>query len=240
MLAFLVSEAFKGVDITRRYPKLYRQILADPSLQEAFLDALEMLEDERAGRLLPVPAERGSDGPPQRGSVVPREKPANHSSKPPGNTVLFSNIEQLAAGVWRAVWQCTSNQVQAIFFPPEPGLAFRRDDSLMEDIWLPLLRGQTRVGDTEINVLLAATQEIKTPNTLQPKASVAFNPNRAVGDQTSSVLHASLRWGNYRATVPVDNLGQAVFPAVLLSDILDKTGRQVNVGLDLTLETHPS
>ena len=223
MLDFLVSEAFKGVDITRRYPKLYRQMLADPDLQEAFLDALEMLEDERAGRLLPVPAERGT---------VPAE--------PPGHAILFPIIEQLAAGAWRAVWQCTCDQVQAIFFPPEPGMAFRREDSLMEDIWLPLIRGQAQIGGTEVNVLLAATQEIEFPNTLQPKASIAFNPNPAPGDQPPPALHASLQWGDYRATVPVDDLGQAVFPAVPLSDILDETGKHVTAGLDLTLENHPS
>ena len=119
-------------------------------------------------------------------------------------------------------------------------MAYRREDILMEDIWLPLIRGQAQVGDKEVNVLLAATQEIEAPNTLQPKASIAFNPTPAPGDRPPSALHASLQWGDYRATAPVDDLGQAVFPPVPLSDILDATGRHVTAGIDLTLETQPS
>ena len=55
LLSVLVSEAFAGVDITRRYPMLYRILLADPNMQEAFLDALETLEQERNGTLEPLP-----------------------------------------------------------------------------------------------------------------------------------------------------------------------------------------
>ncbi|MBU0690542.1 hypothetical protein KKC97_06310 [bacterium] len=55
LLSVLVSEAFAGVDITRRHPALYRILLADPNMQEAFLDALETLEQERNGTLEPLP-----------------------------------------------------------------------------------------------------------------------------------------------------------------------------------------
>ena len=54
LLSLLVSEAFAGVDITRRYPALYRIMLADPNMQEAFLDALETLEQDRNGTLEPL------------------------------------------------------------------------------------------------------------------------------------------------------------------------------------------
>ena len=55
LLSILVSEAFADVDITRRYPALYRILLADPNMQEAFLDAMETLEQERNGTLEPLP-----------------------------------------------------------------------------------------------------------------------------------------------------------------------------------------
>jgi len=56
MIAMLVSEAFKGVDITRRFPTLWKTVEASPDFQEIFLDALETLERERNGTLLePLP-----------------------------------------------------------------------------------------------------------------------------------------------------------------------------------------
>lgn len=55
MLSLVVNDALEGVDIARRYPTFYRRLLADPQLRRAFLEALEILEKDKTGELVPLP-----------------------------------------------------------------------------------------------------------------------------------------------------------------------------------------
>ena len=55
MLSLIVSGALSGEDISRRYPAFYRKLLGNAELRQAFLDAIESVEAEHAGQLLPLP-----------------------------------------------------------------------------------------------------------------------------------------------------------------------------------------
>jgi hypothetical protein len=47
----MVNDALIGIDVMKKYPALYSQMLADEELRMAFLDILELLEQSRAGEL---------------------------------------------------------------------------------------------------------------------------------------------------------------------------------------------
>ncbi len=59
MLSLALTKALSGVDISRRYPQFYHQLLADAELRQEFLDGLCLL-DGSLNRLeaLPGPASR--------------------------------------------------------------------------------------------------------------------------------------------------------------------------------------
>jgi hypothetical protein len=56
LLALIVEEAARGVDIPERYPAYWAKMKRNAELREAFLDCLELLEAIRGGRLRPAPA----------------------------------------------------------------------------------------------------------------------------------------------------------------------------------------
>jgi hypothetical protein len=55
LLALIVEEAARDVDIPQRFPTFWRKMMADAELYEAFLDCLELLEAIRTGCLRPWP-----------------------------------------------------------------------------------------------------------------------------------------------------------------------------------------
>jgi hypothetical protein len=62
LLALIVEEAARGVDIPERYPAYWAKMKRNAELREAFLDCLELLEASRGGRLRPwLPAEPVGD-----------------------------------------------------------------------------------------------------------------------------------------------------------------------------------
>jgi hypothetical protein len=62
LLALIVDEAARGVDIPERYPAYWAKMKCNAELREAFLDCLEFVEAIRGGRLRPwLPVEPGGD-----------------------------------------------------------------------------------------------------------------------------------------------------------------------------------
>jgi hypothetical protein len=53
LLALMVDEALCGVDLPERYPTFWRKMMVNAELYEAFVDCLQLLEADRAGRLRP-------------------------------------------------------------------------------------------------------------------------------------------------------------------------------------------
>lgn len=216
MLSLIVSGTLKGEDISRRYPAFYRKLLKNPGLRQAFLDALESIEAERAGELVPMP----------KATRASLDFLANEPSDP--------TIEILDKKNWRLTWQRSVDQIQKIFSPQE--LAYRADLNLIEDPWFTLLREEMIAGRSSIAVWLECTLSKDRDNALSTFLNLAVT----VGSSPEAAdfpLRASLSWGAYNESLLVAEDGRARFPDIPLSDIFVPSQEQVQAGLSLIIET---
>lgn len=211
LLPIVVSAALDGQDIAALFPGFYRAMLANPGLQEAFLDALQPLEAEHPG----WPAEA-------------LEPPADPS------------IDRLSSNRCRISWRQGLDQLRAIFFPAAPAAAYRSDDAALDDLTLPLLRSQARLPDRVITVALFVTQRLETPDRLHPYASVAQQAGNEDLQTPASGLRVSLQWGGYQADAETAAGGRADFPAIPVAEIIAASGEQVRAPLLFSLETPAS
>jgi hypothetical protein len=216
MLSLIVSGTLKGEDISRRYPAFYQKLMENADLRQAFLDALESIEAERAGELVPMPetAKRNLD---------------HLFSQAAGSTVETTEKEN-----WRLTWQRSLEQIQAVFSPQE--LAYRADLNMIEDPWFTLLREETTVAGSTFAVVLECTLSNDRENALSTFLNLAIT----LGSSPEPVqfpLRASFSWGGYNESVLVMEEGRARFPDILLSDIFDPLQQHIQAGLNLTLET---
>lgn len=54
-LSLIIDDALKGVDVAKRYPSVYQKLLGSAELRQAFLDTLDLMEKDQAGKLVPLP-----------------------------------------------------------------------------------------------------------------------------------------------------------------------------------------
>src|SRR5512140_2821535 len=94
LLSLVVNDALRGVDISARYPAFYQQMLVDPDLQQAFLDALSILEQPAVSSL--------AESQPDLGFL--------------NTPALQPLIESLSPARWRLVWHAALEQLHSIFF----------------------------------------------------------------------------------------------------------------------------
>jgi hypothetical protein len=180
MLDQIVSAILQGEDVTRRYPEFHRKLLENAALREAFLDALDSVEAERDGRLVPLPSNAHA-------SLSFLEQQAS-----PAVFELFEPDR------WRATWQKSMVQLQAIFSPAK--LAYRADP-LIQDPWFVLLREEiTTTKGTSFDVELSCTLGDQAEN------SIAAYLNLAVMLETPAAqapfpLRVRLQWGEYTESV---------------------------------------
>jgi hypothetical protein len=216
MLSLLISGTLRGEDVSRRYPAFYRKLLENADLRQAFLDALESIEAERAGELVPLPgaASRSLDF------------LASQTSAPA--------VEMLEKENWRLTWRRSLEQIQAVFSPRE--LAYRADLSLIEDPWFTLVREEMAAAGSNFAVALECTISKDQEQALSTFLNLAVTLGSAP-EPVQFPLRASLSWGAYNESVLVAEEGRARFPDILLSDIFDPSQGQVQAGLSLTLET---
>src|SRR5215204_3272689 len=118
MLSQILSGTLNGEDIARRYPAFYQKLLENAELRDAFVEALEAFEAERAGQLTPLPEASKTS--------------LSFLNEPPAVPLL----ESVSPDHWRATWQKSLEQIRAIFSPPQ--LAYRADISEIEDPWFTL------------------------------------------------------------------------------------------------------
>lgn len=215
MLSLIVSGTLNGENIARRYPAFYQKLLENTTLRQAFLDALESVEAERGGELIPMP------------------EPAKASPdflKRPSPAPAMDHIEK---NTWRITWQRTLEQLQAIFSPPE--MAYRSGNGEVEDPWFTLLRDEMTAEGVTYNVLLDCTLSSEKEGSLSTFLNLAVT----LGSPTETVnfpLRASLQWGAYQESVLLTEEGRARFPDVPLAVIFDSSTAQIQAGLGLTLE----
>ena len=152
MLSLIVSGTLNGENLAQRYPGFQHSLLENAELRQAFLDALESIEAERAGDMIPIPA------PETRLDFLTRQP---HTPK-----VTHRDEEN-----WSVFWQRPLAQLQAIFSPPE--LAYRADQSLIEEPWVMLLREEIQIAGSTYSVVLDCIPAEEEDNSLAVFMSLA-------------------------------------------------------------------
>jgi hypothetical protein len=216
MLSLIVSGTLNGEDVSSRYPAFHQKLLEDPGLRQAFLDALESVEAERAGQQVSLP------GAPRASLDFLLQR-----SPPP-------TVENLGGQTWRAVLQRSLEEIRSVFSPPE--LAYRADTDAVEDPWFTLLRQEVTAAGTTFDVALECTLSSEMENALSAYMNIAIS----LGSRSEPVrfpLRASLRWGTYQESIPIPGQGRAKFPDIPLAGIFDPSMGQIQAGFDLILET---
>ena len=216
MLSLIVSGTLHEEDVASRYPAFYQKLLQNAELRQAFLDALESIEAERAGQLIPLPEKPGTDL-----SFLSRQD----------STPI---IEQLERQNWRATWKRSFEQLQAVFSPPR--LAYRADPSLLEDPWFTLLREEVAASGSTYAVALECTVSSDRDRALSAFLNLAVTVESSTG-QMLFPIHADLQWGSYTGSVQISQEGRVRFPDIPLDAIYDPSQRQIQAGLSLVLET---
>jgi hypothetical protein len=215
MLSLIVSGTLNGKNLAQRYPDFYKKLLDNAELKQAFLDALEIIEAERTGELTPMPA--------------PETRLDFLTSQPPAPKVIHMDEEK-----WSVLWQRPLEQIRAIFSPPE--LAYRAEQSLIEEPWFTLLREEIQVSGSAYSIVLDCTSAEEEENTLAVFVSLAVTPG-ASREPAKFPLRAQLEWGEYRQDVLIPAEGRTRFPNIPFDKIFDPALENLTDGLSLTLET---
>lgn len=215
MLSLIISGTLNGENLTQRYPDFHRKLLENAELRQAFIDAVDSIEAERKGRLIPIPA--------------PETRLDFLTSQPPVPKAFHTDEEN-----WSVLWQRPLELIQAIFSPPE--LAYRAKQSLIEEPWIRLLREEIRVSDNAYSIALDCISAEEEENTLAVFVSLAVTPV-ASHEPAKFPLRATLKWGGYRQDVMIPAEGRTRFPNIPFDQIFDPATEQLTDGLSLTLET---
>lgn len=203
ILAQLMSAAFHGLDIQRRFPRSFRRLLVDPALRAAFLEGLEALEED-AATALPFPASRDLS--------FLRSLRREPVPQPPDSS-----------GAWKTRWSRSAEEVARLFsflsFRPTPAL--REAAGFLEDETVTLLRGKLSSKGMELDVTLEATRPASQPDELHLSLWVLAANERAALRDDSYALAAAVAWGSYEVAVKITGDGHYKLPSRDIAGVLD-------------------
>ena len=217
MLSIIVDEASQGVDISKRYPTLYRKLIKNVRLRQAFIDILGSLEKEEQNEFVALP----------KSPTINLDFLKEHSSEP--------ILEILDQDTWRISWLRTFDQLREIFSPRE--FVFRLDADLLEDPWFTLLRKEFEAGNSQYTVVLDCTLSEKGDEAISPYLNIAVTFGAA--SQPEFPIHARLQWGEYDERIPITEEGRIKLPDIPLSATFDEEFNLVDSELNFTLEAAP-
>lgn len=218
MISLIVSGALRGEDLASHYPRFARKLLEEPELREVFLDVLESVEAERTGQMVPLPEGLEAD--------------LSFLSGPSSHLL----VERRAQENWRATWNRTLDELQAIFAPRRR--VYRAEADLLEDPWFTLLREELYAGGTTYAVALECTISTETENSLAAYLDLAVTVGN--GSETARFpLQATMHWGTYEAKVQILEEGRVRFPDVPLQAVYDPQQEKILADLNLVLESAP-
>lgn len=219
MFSVVVNDALNGIDITKRYPLYYRRMLQTPELFQAFLDVIEVLESEEDELLEIIQTIK---------PVVPEF--ISVDTRPV--------VERPTSGGWLVRWRQSVAQLNTIFTRLGPDLVpdFRSSRSLLEESVAQLIRGEVLVDGKNFGVVLSAVLA-DDPDAMSLQLTVALLDEDGSEFPMTS-LEAGIHWGGYDQVQALNDLGQAVFPPLLIKAITDETGETINN--DLQLLIHPT
>lgn len=225
MLAHLISAAIDGVDIPRRYPQAFQRLLADPYLRAAFLDALEILDDEPSLDL-PLPASRD----------VSFLQALNRDPAPERTR---------ESSAWQVRWRRSAEEIAGLFsfLSQSPLPALREAAGFLEDETVTLLRGKVSAVGLELDVTVEATRPAAQPDELQlslwvlsaaePPATQSAVQAARHGEEAE--LLATVTWGAYEAQVTIAGDGHYPLPSRPISSVLDDADRSAG-DLSVTIQ----
>lgn len=216
MLTLLVDEARQGVDITRRYPELYRALVRHPALHQTFVESLEILDESEDPAWNPLP------GPPSR------DLSFLHELEPAGL------VQQVEPNRWRISWRRSAQELARLFRPGAlaPILRGDLDDWDEEDDRRTLLRQLATVDGLELDVLLETAEPAEDTRELPLFLTVT----RGGGQTARPTLTAVVSWGDYQASAVLDQDGSAVLPPAPLDAVYDAELAEFKDGLRLVLD----
>lgn len=219
MLSLVVNDALEGVDISRRYPAYYQKMLTNPQLFEAFLEMVEVLEEDRAGQL---------ESPPEK---------ATYDLSFLDKSTPLPIVTQKETGQWTIIWQQAAEKFQSLFLHPGfPPLAYRGID-LLEENYFTLLRGEAALGEKTVDMMLeAAWDGDEERRALRLILTVAFFSEGTTPGERLPDIQVDLKWGNYNETTIIDQYGQGTFPLLPFQAIADPTNQLINANLQIRLE----
>lgn len=213
MLSIVVNDALNGIDIMKKYPAFYAQMLIDGELRTAFLDTLEVLEQSRAGELPDYP------GP----ATINLDFLRQVMSRP---LIRKSAQEKL-----ELIWKRTVEQLQNMFYIAslQPKEAYRSRALFLDTGPLNILNSHFEVDNQELEVRLDALQTITKPDTLDLMMTVF------TAEENTRCFQATLTWGAYQASAEINQYGLAKFPSLKTNQIFSPSGDLLH-GLELRLE----
>ncbi|MBC8332735.1 MAG: hypothetical protein H8E28_12195 [Anaerolineae bacterium] len=215
MLVLFAEEAHQGVDIETRYPDFYQNLLQNPDLRQAFIDLIEALEP---GEQHPLPVKPN----------ISLEFLKTQSPRP--------QLEWLNPEHWRMGWQHTFEKLCQIFSPPD--LAYRLDVTAIDDPLFMLLREDFEISQAVYSVALDCTLAKGTDEALTPYLNLAVTLGTAQSRPTFP-LQARLQWGDYDASITLDEAGRSCFPDIPLQAAFDAEFNPIEVDFNFTLEARP-
>lgn len=183
------------------------RLLADPQLRAAFLDGLQIREQEPSAAL-PGPAS---------GDV---SFLASVQRKPSREVAADS-------GAWKMQWRRPAEEIAGLFsflaFSPIPTL--REAAGFLEDETVTLLRGKVSSRGMELDVTLEATRPAAQPDELQLSLWVLASNQSAARRGEDYTLLATVTWGSYEAQVTITNDGHYPLPPRAIASVVDDSGQ---------------
>jgi len=141
-------------------------------------------------------------------------------------------------GKWRITWIQVTQQLQHLFLSPtlSSEATYRSDTNHLEEIPFKLFQSHVDLNGESVTALLEALHPAANPDVLQLSLTIALHGNQ---DEESflKTLVAQVQWGAYNESARVSQKGEASFPDLPLSEILDQGGVQIGSDLQLTLES---
>lgn len=213
MLAVIISAAYDGVDIARRYPAFFKRMLVDAELRAAFLDGLEAMDSGvNVADVLPLP-------PSEDLSFLNQNSRARRQR---AQTPAFATSH----------WRLSARDIADLFsfllpgFPSaplvaEPAATYRSGDDFLEDDTVTLLRGRVAGAHFELDVTLEATRPAAHPGELHLALWVVPVDEAARHSQDITLL-AQIKWGEYDEQVEISGDGLYTLPPRKLNDVVEQ------------------
>lgn len=210
-LSLFIEDAQHGVDVSRRYPGFYQKLIIDPELRQAFLDILQLMDEDIDHALASIPL------------------PARVNLE-----FLFKDRTPLSRSMekgWKIHWMRTQQELQAIFSPPK--LAYRNSTNFLSDDEFIIFQNDFSIDNFQYSISIACALGEDMETGLMTHMNIGIIPE---GSPSQPLLKTILEWGQYKETAIITEAGRISLPPIALEKIFDRDLEKVIFDLELTIE----